>query len=273
MLNELEAVLVTKVSPERADILRKAAQIIEAMGLHNVFLEIEQLLSMEDEIDPSQLLYDVEYILLQGMRVTLNNFSIYSSSTNIELLIAIVEGVRDLEHYEDYDTVLAILETDQDDEETLAELLELTTEYPAEDFLNVLDSVSHRLTERIYSLFQEEDDNATEYGMENSVENIVKRLKAVSGLEDSIVYDNIAEGLPLGLDPAHVVNRIVEDIAELSSKEVAKELALAILASNVENEKVAQCAKGHVEELFDNANFISDANMAIDVIVREALSA
>lgn len=273
MLNELEAVLMTKVSPERADVLRNAARIIEGMGLHNVFLEIEHLLAMEDEIDPSQILYDVEYILLQGMKATLNNFSIYSSSLDIELLSAIVEGVTALENYEDTDTVLGILDSDLDDEELLAELLELTTEYMAEDFLNVLDSVSHRLTERIRSLFLEEEDRGTLYGNEHSVDSIVKRLKAISGLEDSLVYDHVSEGLPLGLDPAHVFNRIEEDLFDLTVQQTAKEITVAVMASNVENDRVAQCAKDHAEELYDDANFLSDVNRTIDSLVREALNA
>lgn len=270
MATELEVILQAKVSPERGEILLKAAQLIEDMGLHNHWLEIENILSLEESIDPFQMVNDIEYVLYEGVRVTLNNFSIFTSSNDLALLISVIEGITLVEEYEDFDTVLAICDSDQSDEEILADLLALVTEYAAEDYLLILDTVSNRLISRIATLFAEEEDDEAPYDEEYSVPHIVRRLKGHIGDGEYLVTEEIRQGMPLGLEPALVFGRIESGLLEtLSVKQASGELLAAALATNVPDEEVVKTATDQAEELFDDVNFLSDVNLTLAEMARK----
>lgn len=264
MNNELEALLQTKTSPERAAILRDVANVLEEMSLYNHFVEIENLISLEEQIDPAQLMNEVEGVLLTGLTTVLSNFSIFTTSTDVEILLSIVKGLRDLEEYEDFETVLTICDSDSTDEERLAELMELVTSFVAEDYLPVLDGVSFRLVEKTRQLFAEKDDQDVGDLVEDSNQAIIKRLKSFKPQFDIAIFAEIENGFPVGMEPAMVFGRVEDRLFDLSAEETAEEAYAAALATNALDEDVVSVAKDHVQELFEDANFVADVNIAIN---------
>lgn len=281
MSTDFERFIQAKATAEQVEIFLKAASVIEELGLYNHWLEIESIMSLEENTDPFQIVNDIEYVLLTGVKIALNNFSIFSSSYDLELLVNIIESITLVEEYEDFGTVLAICGSDQSDEERLAELLALVSSYEFVDFIKVIDSVSHRLLERIENLFSDEETDEEDYATEDSMSQIVSRLKRFMELTGMTVHDSvdqehsfliaeqISNGLPLGLEPAMVFSRIEEDIYDLTSERTAQELVAAALASDANNEDIASVAKEQCEELFGDAYLVRSVNLKINELTQK----
>ena len=264
MSDVFEYVINQNVDPVRADLLKKGADLIEAMGFYNHWVEIENLMGLESQMDPFELMNDIGFLITDGLRMLLNNFSIQTNSDDIEKMIATVEGINTVEEYEDFDAVLAILDTEQSPEEKLAELVAMVTEYEDFDLLPVYDIVGARLLSKIESLFKDEPLDNEPYDMETSTGFIIQRLKEFMKEDrDYLIAGELENGMPLGLDPAIVLSKIENSLLDIPTSAIAEQLLAALLSSHLSGTEIVDFAKDYIEETFSDANEVSAINQAV----------
>lgn len=267
MFEELRIFLVDNVAGEVYDLMVRAFDLFDDFYGPDIRNPFEELLFTQDESmvdtgDAAQAIVGLAryYLLkiLQDHEIKIND------EIDTLRLIKISEGVRDIQNYEDHETILNILNLELDSEEKFAELLSLVTDMDTSELLLELEEVPDVLFVRLKAHLAQEpqSDASASSAPDPKYLNSLKSYKRFLHLEPLEVFSLVEDGLTMGLGfntYAGLIGRRFESFAPL---QCAKELLgfALISADGIDNPKSK--IQAHIE------NYIADFNIITQVQIK-----
>lgn len=188
-MDDLITLFVTSNYTEEAQ-----EDIFQALGLFRVFnyLEpfkvIDDILMMESYKDSSTAVDDVTSQILIGQNYLLDRHGItLSDDTTLAFNNIVLRGLYQLQHLEDPEPILRILETMENNEYKICTILEEVTGTPVTTFLQVMEEVRPICTDLLSEFLYMQEDNKKKAGVviPDIVEK-VKLFKEVLGINQAV---------------------------------------------------------------------------------------
>jgi hypothetical protein len=278
MLDILRDYLVEATSPENVDLIEKAHEAFDRIGLQDYTPGYEQLLMINDESDEGDTLGGImdttrklqDSILSQHSIRVLEDTTI---ATRTEFIDALVDLQQASDHIPD---ILRICSQQNDPEELFSELVALVGTHEAEHYMVDLEYVSQSLIDKVKSVAE-----AMEYGTTEEVEGerefrderITKFNAYMHFLLDpelaiaKLAHKGLDAGYPFVLY-ANLIGREFEGMDPLLAAQNL--LGMAFYSGDGYGQPI-QIIKQHLEELISDVDVMTKIDIALnDNLVRFA---
>lgn len=241
MLNDLEAYLEASTTPELRDLILDACEVLTNAGVDNHLFLLRNVMGEAENGDFDLVYGGIVGTLVPLLRHNLGEFGIkLVEEVELPVLVSMFEALNTIEDWDDPDTLNALSEAPEGNEEALADILEVVGDMTSSDYLMVLESVSEDLMKRIGEITTRY--NAGPQPAVELVERARKRLRELFDKdhygEDSLFVQRLVDGLRLGLDFHPTVEPLLPQIAELEPDAMARELVALAYASSLPTEEV-----------------------------------
>lgn len=199
-----------------------AVGLFEAMGQDDYMGIFEATIgSMPDNTEQEI----IDSLLLDIDVITNNIFTTQGVNIKEEVLLSdkvkIARGLLDIFDYEDHSTLARVLETDQNPEEILAELLGIVTAFNSEQLFDMIQEVNPAVPQRIKDMIVEEAMELSYNDMMKSIVQLYIHFKERLMNNESFHTDKYLESVDtIGLDYATYLRELLEypKFTELLSK-------------------------------------------------------
>lgn len=270
MLDVLEAYLKQNAMPELLVALREAHQAFERIDFPNyqeVFLD---LIMVDDENDHGDTLLEIVKLTKTIQRQILREHDIVlRNEASIDMLTTFINGVLDLQDYEDKDAIWQTANLDGDPEEVFAELLTLVTPLTADDLLVEIETVSDMLVMRIKELAQSQPTAPSEETQAMLEQHIgaLKKLCDFIGDHELDTVKMLAQGTQVGYPFAVYLGTFGHDLETLSVEQATHELlAMAYISSDGVNNPQSVITE-QLEQYISNIDMITKINVKVSEIL------
>jgi hypothetical protein len=188
--------------------------------------------------------------------------------TSLHMLTVFLNGILDIQNYDNYQTVIDTCSMDGNPQEKLAELLALVTKYTVEELLSCMEDVNFVLINRLKEMALQNDKpplSVEEQGEINFYMDKLRRFHNYTMQAKLKILDLIKNGLPVGFPFLTYMGLIGREIEEMPVDLAAWELYAMALISNDGTNNPQGIIKEHLE------NYISDPNKLtkVDIKLRE----
>ena len=276
---EIIEYLKTSVSPETADVYEKSFDLLSRFNVEDYIQPFDQIYMQVDDYDLTYILEQFDTAIMTVLNSLLNQHGIFiTEEASHTLLNEILEGILNIENYDDCDGVLTILDTDYPDEEKLAEILTLVTATDAETIMTCLERINPGLLRTISALFNGRKQLAdsmsqTEGSLIKAKAEWVKRLYSLKSVEfrdckESKLFPKLEEGLRFNMEFQFYCNLLWDEIAHLNNADIARDLVGMAIISNDKSEKVLEIIKEYIGTYFSDLDQIG---RVIDLSTRQFL--
>lgn len=240
----------------------------------DTYLVIE---SYSDEYDSGEYYERIENLLKEHLIENITEFGVTIKHEKIDILIEVLEALYSIPEREDKEHILSILEGDYEPVDILNDILCHMYARHEIDYLEVIDTVSSELIERITSVLsvEEEKDIYEDYiELETKEEiertKIIKTYKHMLTLHTPILFNKlIEEGTRLGYSLETYLMQLDELDVEYTSSTYADEYLAAYVAAGEDLEKIQPKLSTLLEKLFDNPVAISKTMHGIMIKVNK----
>ena len=238
MAGVLNKLLYGRCSPECADMLAELSGTLLKVGFTMHDEELDYLYNMVDSVEGASVVPSVEWILRSGGDTLLKQYGILvDGEIPVPLLTALVRSVGTFSVGDNAEVLSAIVESEQDPVDVLADVLQQLCQFTPEDFLPWLLEVKPALIEEIRSQvesFQELNDTPVSID-----EAIANRVNWFHTQEENILSAKARdEGVPLGLDMEQLFAKFDAELADMSMEQAVPNLLSLTLMSNVSLEAI-----------------------------------
>jgi hypothetical protein len=278
MLDILRDYLVEATSPENVDLIEKAHEAFDRIGLQDYTPGFEQLLMINDESDEGDTLGGImdltrslgDRILQQHAIRVLEECTIASRTEFIDALV-------DLQNASDHvPDILRIIGQEHSPEECFSELVALVGSNEAEHYLVDLEYVSQALIERIKETVEHMEFATTEEAdqeREFREERITKFNNFMHFLLDPelAIADLVHKGIDAGYPFVLYTNLIGREFEGMDPVLAAQNLLAMAFYSGDGYGQPIQIIKQHLEELVSDVDVLTKIDIALnDNLVRFA---
>lgn len=277
MYEKLDNFLHKSAGIFKRDLIMGAMYTLERYGHVGAWSEICQMLDTANDVDVQQVVMDIEIITNTGLNVVLNAHQIVVDNFNISVKIDILDGLKDLQDYENHATILQFTDLDDDPIHTLSDLLEVVTMHDWAHFANELTSVSSSLIRRLGDIHREMEESVQ---IENAlpVEEVRRQalLKFIQTYPTSIAKEALINDLTMVGTPFKMIihryrSRI--DVFEPSAaQQAAIELVGFALMSDITLMDFAKQCKDLIDECYADVNFITQVDVEMDNVLNGVMS-
>lgn len=228
----------------------------------DTYLVIE---TYSDEYDSGEYYDRIENLLKEHLVENITEFGVTIKYEKIDILIEALEALYSIPEREDKEYILSILEGDYEPLDILNDILCHMYARDEVDYLEVIDTVSSELIERITSVLSvevEKDiyEDYIELETKEEIERIkiIKTYKHMLTLHTPILFNKlIEEGTRLGYSLETYLMQLDELDVEYTSSTYADEYLAAYVAAGEDLEKIQPKLSTLLEKLFDNPVAIS----------------
>lgn len=272
MLEDLETFLRNNASPEFAGMLEDADKVLNRLGIvsHETGI-IQQLMYINEKgIDLTRI--GIAEVYNERLDHAIIQHGIVLNTSDMVIKTDIVNGLLDIQNYEDADAISRIINSDDDPEGILSELLALVTAHDATDYHQVIVEVNPNLLSMLEILTA---DDIVEGGISRVIDELRKRTLWWTQLfPKSHAARLIADKTMLGLAvEAYLAMLSVEQIQafENDSKVAGIELLGLLFISNTRDGQLRTKLSDLLDNTFSDLEHIIAANDTIDPILMEYL--
>jgi hypothetical protein len=269
MLDILDGYLRENATPEMRIALVEAHDAFNRIELPNYEQEFEALLMMDGDADQGSTLASIVDLTRRFMTELLRMHEItLDPDTSLHMLTVFLNGILDIQNYDNYQTVIDTCSMDGNPQEKLAELLALVTKYTVEELLSCMEDVNFVLINRLKEMALQNDKpplSVEEQGEINFYMDKLRRFHNYTMQAKLKILDLIKNGLPVGFPFLTYMGLIGREIEEMPVDLAAWELYAMALISNDGTNNPQGIIKEHLE------NYISDPNKLtkVDIKLRE----
>lgn len=260
MFDLLKDFLNARTSPEAIDTMLALDDALTRAGFDTHHDEIDYLITRESFEDPESVVPSIDIILRVAADTVLAGWQVeVEGNIPLPMLADLVDALTGFDIADDAEAISAILEDSISGPDALAEILELRTQYIAEQWmphlLYVNDSLIVEMT-RILIQFQETQSIDT-----SALPEVMDRVnRYTTQLDNASTLVAMEHGLPLGLSMENLYKRFHEDIAAKPIDQAVKELTALTLISGVSNEALFDEAQFFLEDLYPSLEDNQKAN-------------
>lgn len=252
-MDELTALLSGRCNPQLAELYLALNQQLELCGLQDYDIELTMLYGVEDQVDPLSILPTVDTIFRTAAGIALNRIGV---SVDGEIpLDMLVEIVRILVNFDPTDTpqvLLDVLNGDEDDLETLLELLEQQSRFSSDDFFPYVLSVKPELIKAARTVCEaavETRQAVPDSGALAMNREIVRRFNVWKQQDPAAVGMQLgAEGVGLGMSMESLYVCRVGDLLDATEPDMVGHL-ISLAAISCES---LATHKAKIEECLDD---------------------
>lgn len=243
MLEYLEAYLDASTTPELRALIMDSCKTLDTAGVDSHHFLLRQAIDGADGLE-----FDVVYTGIFGtlkpiFTQTLLEFGIkVDPEIDLRLLNSILKGLQAVTNWADPETLNALASTSEQEgnEGAFSDILEITSDLSAGEYLGVLTEVSSDLIQRISELTTRDVDGPQPNDI--AVAGAQTRLrplftKADFG-EDSIFVNALDNGLRLGLSFELTFEPYLDQLHQLPVDKLAPELVAFAYASSAQTDAV-----------------------------------
>ena len=275
MFDHLETYLELYATPEQSAMIMSACTALTDAGFTDHAAVISQEIEIADNLDDDFLVGLVNGYLLPLYRMQLQAFGIgLSVDADLVHATAVFQAVMLLDNWADNDALLDAVSADLEPAEALADLLAVTGGFQSEYYLNVLDTVSPDLIERITQLAEETAANSAEpaslvVGLTETLQRCRQVMALLRPDQYSLLTAYLNEGGKLGLAP-RMLNLFYQDLIAITDPLKAAYEILALAATTqIETIHLAHLTMHLLEQLdFDDLR-VGGCRKAVDELVAQ----
>lgn len=226
--------------------------LVEAFKVFNeaerdYVLVFEEILHMADHGDSGEDIDRMRYYVDSTLRDICSGYYVYlSDDLNVNTLVKIAKGLQSIEDYEDKAELCRIFETDMDEVERTAMLLNLVTEFREETLLDyITDGNLSYMSDRIIARVEDEvkpDDEV------KAKERIIKFMNfCIAKRKPVAMLQAIKNGFPLALPITTYINALENLELAVDFETIAFNLIAACLASDIGNDSPITVCRPYYE--------------------------
>lgn len=243
-MNELYlSVLSTARSPERAAPLMALVELLYESNYDETLNQIADIVSLYDSV--TECIDLVEGLILSCTRSLLERLGVDIELANItkyprqvyDLIHTIIEGIED---YEDYDSLLAIADSDEPHEIALGNLVSFITHTPATYYHEIINLVSPRLLKVIKATLTARSASELDE-VPNNLQARVKALQAFLRRYPTSILAPVFDSYGFLRTPKEMVNEVIIDHAEIKhdySDQMASVIAGIVVVSDTTSDDI-----------------------------------
>lgn len=272
MFYELERFLTDITIPENVTALDRAYNLLSDNGISAHEQELNELIALADNFESGDLLLQIFNILKERLIDNCQLMGVFiNNEISLDLASTTFEGLINLTTSFDVQTILTIISSGLNNEETLATILQIMTGIPTHQFLEYIDEVKDALIERIEVLLSDINEEL-ELTMDDTeeVRNTFKEYhsKLNFDISSNMLRDGYSFKTPLEL----LLNNANEELSDLSSKpnELVKELFGILLMSDLAGDKENVVSKllESIEDYAADINIVTKAHGFAKAIIQ-----
>lgn len=274
MLDILRTYLIDATSTDVFDAVDQAHSAFERIGLENYELAFEELLMTDDTVDAGQTVDFVTGLTKEFQAKVLQEHGVQLvEDTNMPMYTTIINGLLDIQDYENVHDIVRACESCAEPIEALAEVLSLVTAKTAEELMLSMEFVSAALIKRLIEQTNErttkQDDDEEERTFRQARIAEFQKFAQFVGSDTFLAYDILRKGVDVGFPFMIYANFIKRDFERLEPQDAAINLvAMAIVSSDGYNTIQAKISD-HIEEFIANPDVITRVTVAVtDLLVR-----
>lgn len=199
MDHEIESFLVDRMTPESLDTLKSAARVIESFEVED-FEDVALLMLRganaegQDTLAP-RISAEYRAALERILRV---HSIVAGQDCGIEALSQLCRGLKAIDDYDDMDSIIDIIDGDENPRDRLAEIIAMASELTVEDVLMSVESVDESLLQSIRALRCQSPEEARTEDVGAYIQRLEKYKGLIAPIEPSFQL-MIDSGMPLGL--------------------------------------------------------------------------
>ena len=268
MLDILHDYLSQTASPELFSAIEDALSLLDDFGVEDYEGDYEQLLMTDGTGDSGHTLTAITALTVQSLRNILEQHGVQLlPDVRLSTVSTFVRGVRDIQNYEDTQTLVQLTSMETNSEEIFAECLSLVCPVGVEELLTHVDSVDYFLITKLRTVSMESADwnPDTAKDPERAVKmHALKRLCALTQATDLYVLSILNNGVDTGFD---LDIYVTPELEALTPTHAAKELlAAALVCKDSSNNP-----RSVVQQYLDTHVFDMDKATAINVELNKIL--
>lgn len=273
MLAEIEIFINDNYTVELRESIVKLFNILEIVMVDDYQADYVSILMESNSVDDSQAVdrfiakvFDNTIYLLKNHGISVN------PEQSLDDLLSVLQGVLDVENYNDKDAIVRQIESTQDAVEALGAALELTTDLDPTKVYSIVSEVEPSLITNILELCHEEVDG--DDASQDSI-NIVHRLKK---LRDYLEYPDAAgfklinDGLPIGTTFSNYLRYSSPALSGKDIQTIAKELCVLLYMSGDATNNPIEFYRNNNSQIFEDIEMITKVDIELVRIVNGFLS-
>lgn len=284
MIDELDYVLTECVSPERKRVYMSAVDILHDYDFHSFDFEIQNIIPVQNIIGTEQMITDIHNVINTACDTVFREHGLSVSTDALPIKVAILRGLKDIQSFEDHDTVVALCMDGGEASEIFADLMELVVDRPWGEVMNAISAVPQNLIERLKELHaQNSRDEETEIDdiqddmlHARTTEVLRQRVKGyMKRTQETLVIDTLVqEGYRVGASMKHYLGGAADKLASYEPKQptqAARDLLSLALATHTEEKDLKKLIGETIEEIYADMSFITDVDIALTDEMRKVV--
>lgn len=274
-MNESIADYIQKTyTVEMQEVLKKAFDLLERLNIEtcegfilNILNNVED---MDTEFVSTSVTATVEGMLIQLAKSFGFELQAYGDMT-MEQRVDFTAGYVSLEDFLDHERIIRICETDMNDEEKLAELVELTSGYGMETLMSFILSVDEAAIMNLKRMHLREtpaEDRVNETELPEVSEDQIRNVKAYELFMKEFnltvdCYQLVRMGFPIGAPFQLYWQQYKDVILTADRATLSKEIIGLFLLSKEHWTNPLLAFTNISEELFDSMTIITECNVEV----------
>lgn len=243
MIEEVIDFVQLNAGDDKAELFKRATETLSTFNVDDYIISLNNTLGTAEDFDSQHIIGSLDRILADSVYDTLAQHGIHLSdyaTDNVSIII--LEAVKRIEDYENYQEVTDILSNEDEDIQKLADILALTVEITGDDITEAIEYINPSILRKIRLMFENRQLVNSEYQEEPEAIKNIKLIKKLYAIEDktvikSLIDISLASGLKIGLSFNQYLNMYWEIISEFNPKELSRELvAISLISSDVSNQ-------------------------------------
>lgn len=271
--DELRNYLVTVADPETVDFFDNAVELFDAYDVPDYLDTLESILTFDSKRTDAEIVDHLKIDTQSILRylLTMQGIALVDELLPSELVV-LVKGMMDLRYYEDQNSILSIIDSEQTSEEVVAELLQLTTEFAAEKTLSLLTRVEDGfftgLKERLKDIKQSVEEEVKDVQLQIKKYIDYKKHLRNAGIYSDRFFAHLGSiGLPFQSYLNLLQNDNLNQTGEFNVAQLAQDLVgLAFLSEDGYDQPLIQIRK-HLSNLIGDVNIATKVDIAVSKIV------
>ena len=259
--------------PETIEFFDNAVELFDAYDVPDYLDTLESILTFDSKRTDAEIVDHLKIDTQSILRylLTMQGVELIDGVLPSEIIM-LVKGMFDLRYYEDQDSILSIIDSEQTSEEAVSELLQLTTSFSVEKSLSLITQVQDGfftgLKERLKDIRQSVEDEVKD--VQTQIKKYIdykKHLRNASLYSDKFFVHLGSIGLPFHSYLKLLQNDNLNQSGEFNVAQLAQDLiGLAFLSEDGYDQPLIQIRK-HLSTLVGDVNVATKVDIAVSKLV------
>ena len=277
MFTKLENYLGKWVSVERKSAILDALKILVDYNSMSAWAEISAYLESATDESLSMIIDTIEAIINTGIDSVLSAHTIIMDGGYV-LKTAVLKGLQAIPNWDDSATIQTLTMECQDCTQALCDLLELTTEYKWQDYVDYIVDVSPSLISKINETASNGVDNENVDEIDDLDPKRKKLLISYFTLyKNSIAQTEVIDNLlpPGTMDLPFIIEnnkRYLLSLEPDGADVAAQQLIGLTLISTADVDKILKNCREQLDLVFTDINFIGKVDIALTNVFNKVFS-